>query len=212
VIARRGTIAVVGAAVMAAVVAGAAFSSGGSAHGPLVGPEGVPQSAGRPLAAAASAGPGEKVDRISCGGTEQIVFHVHALLAIFDHGAPRAVPAGIGIAPPRQVVQTPAGSYVASGTCFSFLHTHAADGIVHIEAPAQRAFTLGQFFDVWKQPLGRDRVGPAKGSVAAFVDGRRVPGDPRDILLSARTQIQLDVGLPAPAPRRVRFPRALAAG
>ena len=29
-----------------------------------------------------------------------------------------------------------------------WLHTHAADGIVHIESPVDRTYTLGNFFDV----------------------------------------------------------------
>jgi hypothetical protein len=42
--------------------------------------------------------------------------------------------------------------------------THANDGIIHIESPVQRTYTLGQFFDVWQQPLSPTRVGPAPGT------------------------------------------------
>jgi hypothetical protein len=34
---------------------------------------------------------------------------------------------------------------VAGGSCFMWLHTHAADGIVHIESPVTRTFTLVAF-------------------------------------------------------------------
>jgi hypothetical protein len=146
-----------------------------------------------------------RVDGISCGAIEQLAFHVHAHLAIFVSGRQRRVPAGVGIGAPRTVVPAPGGAFVAGGTCFSWLHTHAADGIIHIESPVQRAFTLGEFFDVWKQPLGRRRVGSTTGRVAAFLDGRPYHGNPRDIPLTRHAQIQLDVGRPAVAPVSVRF-------
>lgn len=36
----------------------------------------------------------------------------------------------------------------------------------------QRAYTLGDFFAVWGQPLGPDQVGPVTGNVTAFYDGK----------------------------------------
>ena len=43
----------------------------------------------------------------------------------------------------------PAAAFVVGGSCFAWLHTHAADGVVHIESPTKRTYTLGNFFDVW---------------------------------------------------------------
>jgi hypothetical protein len=119
------------------------------------------------------------------------------------------VPFGIGIAPPLEIEQTRAGLYAAGGQCFSYLHTHAADGIIHIESPIQRVYTLGEFFDVWNQPLARNRVGSAAGPVTAFVNGRRYSGDPRAIPLLAHAQIQLDVGRPIVTPESITFPDSL---
>jgi hypothetical protein len=45
--------------------------------------------------------------------------------------------------------------------------------------------------------------------VTAFFDGRRYVGSPRDIPLSARAQIQLDVGHPLVAPDSIVFPPGL---
>jgi hypothetical protein len=165
------------------------------APGPI-GPEGVPVPNAPTLAPPASPALGGMVDGIQCQTTEQVLFHIHAHLSVFVAGAQRQIPYGIGIAPPREVQQTPNGPFVVSGACFSWLHTHANDGIVHIESPVRRTYTLGNFFDIWKQPLTRERVGPARGRVTAFFNGRLYTGNPRSIPLLAHAQIQLDVGRP----------------
>ena len=159
------------------------------------GPEGPPIERGPDLAPPSAPAPGTSVDGIQCGSTEQLVFHIHARLTIFVGGRSVRVPAGIGIADPR-AESSPRGAFVVSGACFAWLHTHAADGIIHMESPIQRTFTLGNFFDVWKQPLNATRVGPARGSVVAFVNGKRWRGNPGSIPLHAHTQVQLDVGRP----------------
>jgi len=135
-----------------------------------------------------------------CQGSEQVLFHIHARLTIFVDGRSRKVPYGIGIAAPQRVAITPRGAFVVGGACFAWLHTHAADGIVHIESPVQRTFTLGNFFDVWKQPLSATRVGHAKETVTAFVDGKAWHGSPRSIPLNAHARIQLEVGRPLVEP------------
>jgi hypothetical protein len=193
----------------ALVVTLAAHARDQKVRGVRLGPEGVPIPTAPLLARAASPAPGQSVDGIACGPTEQLVFHIHAHLTIFVRGAARVVPFGIGIAPPLEVEQTQAGLYAAGGQCFSYLHTHAADGIIHVESPVQRVYTLGDFFDVWKQPLTRNRVGSAAGPVTAFLNGRRYSRDPRAIPLLAHAQIQLDVGRPIVAPQSITFPGAL---
>jgi hypothetical protein len=213
--AHAGRLGVVAGALLAlvAVLALVAHASNGAPAGPQtpggIGPEGLPMPTARVLAPAASPAPGQTIAGISCGPTEQVVFHIHAHLTLFVNGQARAVPLGVGIAPPLQIQSTPAGPYAAGGSCFSFLHTHAADGIIHVESPVARTYTLGDFFDIWKQPLGRDRVGPATGPVAAFLNTRRYTRDPRTIPLDAHAQIQLDVGRPLVAPASIAFPASL---
>jgi len=172
------------------------------------GPEGVPVPAAAPLAGLAMAATGRPVDQISCQASEQTLFHIHAHLAIFVNGKARQVPAAIGV-PGAQTQQTADGPFIATGTCFYWLHTHAADGIIHIESPVQRAYTLGDFFDEWGQPLGPAQVGPAAGRVVALYDGKVYRGNPRNIPLTAHAQIQLDVGNPLIAPEPVGFPAGL---
>jgi hypothetical protein len=175
--------------------------------GPL-GPEQVPVPSGSALASTATAATGQAVDGISCQAGEQTVFHIHAHLTVFVNGSARQVPAAIGI-PGASAQSTPAGTFVEQGTCFYWLHTHAADGIIHIESPVHRTYTLGNFFDEWGQPLSASRVGPASGHVVAIYNGQVFQGDPRDIPLTAHAQIQLEVGTPLVAPEKITFPAGL---
>jgi hypothetical protein len=175
--------------------------------GPL-GPEQVPMPSAPPLAGTASKATGKTVDGIGCSTSEQTLFHIHAHLTIFVNGAPRQVPAGIGI-PNASGQNTPAGEFIDNGTCFYWLHTHAADGIVHIESPVQRTYTLGQFFDEWGQPLGPSQAGPAQGHVTVIYNGKVFTGNPRNVPLTAHAQIQLEVGTPLVSPESVTFPNGL---
>jgi hypothetical protein len=171
-----------------------------------IGPEGIPvPTNATPLASNASGARGRTVDGVSCGASEQVAFHVHTHLTIFVNGVQRQIPYGIGIVPPRQVQTSATGPFVVSGSCFYWLHTHAADGIIHIESPVVRTYTLGDFFDIWGQPIGPDQVGPAKGKVTAFYNGKKYIGNPGDMPIGDHVQIQLDVGTPLVAPENVSF-------
>jgi hypothetical protein len=143
-----------------------------------------------------------------------LVAHVHTHLTVFVNGQARVIPYGIGIPgnQPEQVnPPAPAGSgpYVATGTCFYWLHVHAYDGIIHVESPTKNlGFTLGQFFDEWGQPLSTTQVGPASGTVTAFFTSpgkapQLYTGNPRNLPLGNHYQIQLDVGSPIVAPVQI---------
>ena len=136
---------------------------------------------------------GETVEGIGCAATEQIQYHVHARLTIFVRGTQQPVPAGIGI----------------GAGCIRFLHTHAADGVIHVESPQEITYVLDQFFAVWGEPLDARHVGAAAGRVTTFVDGRRWPGDPSAVPLAPHTQIQIDVGRPVVKPKLIPFPPSL---
>jgi hypothetical protein len=171
------------------------------AAGPA-GPEGIAIPSGAALTSAAPAATGQAVDGISCQSAEQTVFHIHAHLTVFVNGSARQIPAAIGI-PGAQATQTAQGPFIESGTCFYWLHTHAPDGIIHIESPVQRTYTLGNFFDEWGQPLSSGQVGPVTGHVVAIYNGQVYTGNPRTIPLTAHAQIQLQVGTPLVAPEQV---------
>ncbi len=182
--------------------------SGGSAAA-ASGPEGVPVQNVPDLASADTTLPGTPVDGLTCrrdmAATDP--YHVHVHVSIFVNGQEERLPAGAGIVPPRASVQVPGGTFVDAGSsdCLYWLHVHADDGIIHVEAPQKENFVLGQFFDIWGQPLGPDQVGPAHGPVVAFDNGKQFTGNPRDIPLTSQSVIQLDVGTPVVAFRPMTF-------
>jgi hypothetical protein len=154
----------------------------------------VPIEQGADLASPATTGT-SKADGISCGATEQLAYHIHAHLMVYVGGQPRAVPGGIGI-PGSQVVQSAEGPVAAGGQCIYWLHTHAPDGIIHIESPTRRIYTLGNFFDIWREPLSASNVAGNKGTVTAVVNGKAWTKNPRDIPLDPHSVIQISVGSP----------------
>jgi len=207
------------------VVAGAILSGRGVASAPLrplsslghlrpapspgkLGPELVPIPNAAPLGLpASSARVAKGVHGIKCERNARLAFHVHAHLTAFVNGKQRRIPAGIGIWPALEAQSGRVGQFrLSQGECLSWLATHFADGIIHVEAPFKRGFTLGDFFDVWGQPLGPGVAGSAQGPVVAIVNGRVWTANPRSIPLGAHAQIQLEVGRPLVAPAKFRFP------
>jgi hypothetical protein len=149
---------------------------------------------GADLAPASTTGTGV-VDGIHCAPIEQLAYHIHMHLAVYVNGSEMALPGGIGI-PGSQVVQTTQGPVATAGKCYYWLHTHAPDGIIHVESPTKRIYSLGEFFDEWHQPLTGSDVAGHKGSVSVFVDGKPWTKDLRAIPLLPHTVIQMSVGEP----------------
>lgn len=131
---------------------------------------------------------GAAVDGIRCDRMEGNVFHIHAHLAIVQNGKDLPLPADLG--------------HSLVGGCLYWIHTHGDDGIVHIESPVFRQFTLGQLFDVWGQQLGRTAAGPARARspLHVWVNGRPYRGDPRAIDLNQHTVITVQAGPPYKQP------------
>jgi hypothetical protein len=204
---RRAAVWIGGAAAVAAAIIAVALgaialpprsaAAGASAPAAALGPEGVALEPGAPLAPDTTAPTGAPVDGISCAATEQVAFHIHAHLAVFVNGASRSLPAGIGVVAPVSA-STPRGEFDTATRCTYWLHVHARDGVIHVEAPTAAPVTLGQFFAVWGQPLTTTRVATATGRVTASVDGRPVVGDPARIVLKPHEDIQLAVGRHVP--------------
>jgi len=161
------------------------------------------------LAAPWSGLAGQTVDGVSAQTTEQLAYHIHSHLAIYVNGKQKAVPAGIGIVQPWQTQQEQDGStFIGGGKAIYYVHVHDSTGIIHVESPNQNKYTLGQVFAEWNQPLSETQVGPATGSVIAYVNGQKYTGDPSQIELVPHAVIQLDVGQDV-APQPFTFPTGL---
>lgn len=113
------------------------------------------------------------------------------------------VPAGIGVVGARRV-----GAYVRGGRCFQSVITLEPTGVVALR-PGRR-FRLGDVFATWGQPLGSRRLaGFGGGEVRAYVDGRRVAGDPAAVVLRAHLEIVLEIGGAIAPHRSYRFASGL---
>ena len=201
------------AAVLVVLVAGGVglgvWISGGSTPTATLSAEGVPIQQVPDLASADTTMSGAPVDGITCQNSfrQTIKYHIHTHVTIFVNGHQERIPAGAGIQAPRFDEHLANGLFVDNSFngCLYVLHVHTNDGIIHVESPHKRAFTLGQFFDIWQQPLSSEQVGPAKGAVVAFENGKRFVGSPRDIPLEPGADIQLDVGTPVVPFAPLRF-------
>jgi hypothetical protein len=180
----------------AASSAGTSTAAASTSAQPAIGFEGVPLEVGPDLAPASTTGTAH-VDGVHCEAIEQLAYHIHAHLAVFADGRLYSLPAGVGI-PGSVAEQTPEGPIAINGHCYYWLHTHTSDGVIHVESPTQRVYTLGNFFDEWHQPLSATRVGTLKGKITAFMNGKPWTKSPRDIPLIPHADIQLEIGSPAP--------------
>ncbi|MGH9410335.1 MAG: hypothetical protein ACRD1V_12880 [Vicinamibacterales bacterium] len=150
-------------------------------------------------------GNGQPVDGIQGSSMEMLKVHIHAHLSLFNNGQQIAVPYGIGLVQPFQLLN----GFVGRASGFYWLHTHDATGIIHIESPTDRVYTLGNFFDVWGEPLTLHNVAGLQGIVHAFLNGTPYTGNPRDIDLTAHELITLEVGRPTVQPPVYIFPTGL---
>jgi hypothetical protein len=124
--------------------------------------------------------------------------HIHQHLDLYVDGRKVPVPAGVGIDP---VVG------------YAPLHTHDATGVIHLESPTVRTYTLGEFFAVWgvrfsASCLGGDCAGGGR-QLRVYVDGRAYQGDPTTLTLAAHQELVVAFGtaaqLPSPIPSSYRF-------
>jgi hypothetical protein len=154
---------------------------------------------------------------IPCDHLEQTQVHYHAALQMVYQGHLVHIPGGIGITGGE-----------AAPTCYYWLHVHSTyTDVIHIESPATRTFTLGQFFQVWSawstaqghpsEPLDSKHVSvfTLKPGEALLVyteiagDGKGpslYTGDPNNIVLRNHEVITLEIEPPIQAPPTFTFP------
>ena len=115
--------------------------------------------------------------------------HIHQHLDVFVNGRRVTVPADIGVGPRLAF--------------FADLHTHE-NGVIHVESPTVRSFSLGQFFAVWGVPLSATCIGSLceRGDrrLRAWVNGKPVDADPTRIVLAEHQQIVIAYGTPQQLP------------
>lgn len=131
----------------------------------------------------ASSVPQGTVAGVKCEPAEGTIFHIHAHLDLFVDSKPVGIPAGIGI---------------KQNECLYWLHTHNTSGVIHIESPEQRTFTLGQFVQVWDNTPGIaptfEEIAHGGKNMRAFVNGIEVKDSYDKIVLSAHDEIVLVSG------------------
>jgi len=124
-------------------------------------------------------------------GKEALAFHIHQHLDLFVNGQRVTVPAQIG--------------FLSGSTGLAFLHTHDTTGVIHVESPVVKNYTLGNFFDVWGVLFTKDQLGAYKATgddkVRVFVNGKPFTGDPRSIVLRNFEEIVVAFGTPAQLPK-----------
>jgi len=124
------------------------------------------------------------ISGVECNRNEQLVHHIHSHLDVLVDGEKMSVPSGIGI--------------LTSPSCLYWIHTHSSDGLIHIEAPQEKNFTLGQVLDIWRQT--KDTSGffnsVAGVNATAYVDGEKFDGNYRDVKLDSLEEIALVYGKP----------------
>ncbi len=79
---------------------------------------------------------------LSCTTDMATQFHIHPVLKIIVNGQNQEVPANIGVKP----------------NCMNSLHTHDNSGLIHVESPEKKDFTIGDFFAVWNETYNKDQI------------------------------------------------------
>lgn len=142
-----------------------------------------------PWAAPADASARAQAAGLSMLTAEGTAEHIHTHLSVSVDGKAVTVPAEVGIDESAQLI--------------SPLHTHDTSGIVHVESPVLKTFTLGEFFTEWDVALSSNRLGSyATGdgySVTTFVNGKKASGDPADIKLAEHEDVDIVIAKGAAA-------------
>ncbi|WP_101478162.1 hypothetical protein [Candidatus Nitrosotalea bavarica] len=132
------------------------------------------------------------IDGIPCETQEYSTFHIHAHMDIFVSDQHIGIPAQIGI----------------TNSCLYWLHTHTPDGIIHIESPAEREFTIGQFLDIWKSTSKTLSIPDNEPEI--FINGNLVSTKLNNTAMSAHDEIVLVYGnVPQNMPSFYQFPEGL---
>jgi hypothetical protein len=140
------------------------------------------------------------VDGVYCDSNEQLAYHIHAHLTIYIDGQNVPLMANTGIAPIGVTSS-------ANVTCFYWLHTHDASGVIHIESPTTKLYTLNQFFDIWEKFSSSSSAFPTEllssTGWTIYVNGKQVNTDFNHLQLHAHDLITIAYNSPGIKPDTV---------
>jgi hypothetical protein len=117
-------------------------------------------------------------------GAEGEVIHIHQHLDIYVNGKHVDVPGQIGI---------------YDGQFLTELHTHDTSGVLHVESPKKREFSLGEVFGVWGVRLTSTCIGgycKPKTPWRMYLNGSPYSGDPSALVLKRHQEIAMVIGKP----------------
>ena len=105
-------------------------------------------------------------------------------------------------------------SVLLTNVFIGFIHT-MNPGIIHIESPVAKDYTIGQFFDIWNKKFSNtqilDNIVNGKNTLNVYVNGNKVNAgvNYRDIKLKAHDEIAVVYGKPpSTIPSKYNFPQA----
>jgi hypothetical protein len=158
---------------------------------------------------------------VPCDQLEHSQVHYHSALQIMYQGNVLNLPDNVGI------------QYDSTGqniTCYYWLHVHPGNlNVIHIEAPADKTFTLGQFFQIWNawsvrngkpaQKLDATHVSTLTltpdQKIVTYIDlndgkgPQLYDGDPSKIVLKSHEVITIEVAPPDVKPPSFTFEAGL---
>jgi hypothetical protein len=145
------------------------------------------------------------INGIPCDSTMQNGYHIHVHLSIYINGKYVTIPSDIGIA--------------ADGSCFYWMHTHASDGIIHIEAPGKlHNLALDDFLTIWHDGFAKLNFPTELNKETGwkiYVNGKLFPGTitsplNTEVPLAAHDVVTLEYGSFNPRPDELyAFPPGL---
>jgi len=133
---------------------------------------------------------GSPIGRFNCVINPPQALEFRAHLSILVNNEPQRVPLYLGASrqPPTH--------------CFYAIHTHDASGRIHVTPAAPGTFTLGDLFEIWRQPLSNTNIAGITGlPIEIFVtdDGTTVKVEDYDwsaIELRPHREITIAIGTP----------------
>jgi hypothetical protein len=134
----------------------------------------------------------QPIGGVYCSANEQVAYHIHAYVNINIDGAPVPLSQGVGVAPGT----TP--------SCLYWMHSHDTSGVIHIESPTTRVYTLKQYFDIWQSFSSSTITYPTQLSSSTgwtiYLNGKQVTSDFSRLQLTKHSIVTIAYNSPGTKP------------